>query len=272
MALIRKLVGVRTNNSALPILERDPIIDVGTLSLLDFVSRFSYPGTAPGPSGAAVKDLVRSAPDATLLSAIPYDGKAFAFTGNTTTVESIQLGTSWRLPAGCTHFAFGQWVVLDTAGFVRSGTATVSHSLGGYRSTAGQYQWGVTETVVYTSGAGVPSGITARANNILVQVPLAGLVDGALHQLVVEYEVIGGNHLVRAYVDKVLVATGPTAAYPGSILQPEGTGSVLGSVASGAVGSHKGKTFRAWMQRLDIGGRSLTDLMAVDYLNRSRFL
>jgi hypothetical protein len=271
MALIRRLVGVHTNNPDLPVLQRDPIIDAGTLGVLDFASGWAYSAGNPGPVGARIRDLVRGAPDAVLQTQQAHDGKGFAFLGSTAAMESIALGGNWIVPADCKGFAVGIWSTIDPGGYVRAGTATVSHSLAGVRSAAGQYQWGVTLTVAYSNSAGAVTVLTARGNN--TQAIYSTPPDGALHQYVTEYEVLNGgaSHRVNIYIDGVKVVAGTTGTFPGTILQP-GTVPVLGAVPAGSVGAHKGRTYRAWMQRLDVGGRTLAEIMAIDAANRARFV
>jgi hypothetical protein len=260
MALIRQLVGVQTGDLTLPLLQRDAMIDERTAGLVDFASRWAYSGANPGLVGAHVKDLVRGGADAVLQDQLAYNGKGFTFLASGAGALEISLGINWRLPANVTHFAFGIWVDLAATGYGSSGTSDVGYSIAGmYRATAPTgYQWLL--NLFAARPAGTLKTLQFIANGRSVSAPFT---EAGLRYIVGEYEVVGANHLSRLYIDRTLVATSSLTAQ--SYVQPDVTDIPQIGRISPFGASHQGPVYRAWLQRLDTPGRTLGEIMQLDW-------
>jgi len=258
MPLIKQLVGLRTNDESLPILQRDAIIDSRTVGVIDAASRFAFPRT-PGlvETGAAVKDLVRGAADSKLLDPITYDGKGFDFN---IAKQRISL-TGWKVPS-VSHFAIGVWFKPDLSGYgANAGLMSYRHVAAGGSSN---YQWNIN----FLMSSGSLATIVAILNGRSVSFSLP---TSALHQVVFEYEVVGTNHVVRGYLNGELKATSPETAQA-YVLPDASDIPILGYGSASFVATVGGPVYRAWLQRLNEPGRSLAEIIALDYeRNYARF-
>lgn len=259
MPLVKMLSGVRTNNANLPLLQRDAMIDARTVGLFDAASRFAFAqGAGAVGMGATVKDLVRGAADATVLDPIIHDGKGFDFD---IAKQRISL-PGWKVP-NVSHFAIGVWFKPDLGGYSNAaGLMSYRHIAAGGSSN---YQWNISFLVTSGSIATVVGILNGRSVSFTLNT-------SQLHQVVFEYEVIGANHVVRAYLNGELKATSPESAQ--AYVLPDATDvPTLGYGSTSFLATMGGPVYRAWLQRLDTAGKSLADIMALDHSrNHPRFV
>lgn len=259
MPLIKQLVGVRTNDTSLPILQRDAIIDARTVGLFDAASKFAFSHEAGlVVAGSAVKDLVRNAPNMTLLDPINYDGKGFDFD---IAKQRIALN-NWKVP-NVPHFALGVWFKPDLSGYAASaGVMSYRHIAAGGSSN---YQWSINFLAVSGSIATILGILNGRSVSFTLNT-------SELHQVVFEYEVVEANHIVRAYVDGKLKAVSAETAQA-YVLPDASDLPTLGYGSTSFTSTIGGPIYRAWLQRLDTAGKSIADIVALDYArNRARFV
>ncbi|MDV7209881.1 hypothetical protein [Azotobacter beijerinckii] len=263
MPLIQRLVGVRTNDASLPILQRDAIIDDRTVGLIDAASKYAYSGEAGAvPVNSIIRDLVRGGSDSVVQNPLAYDGKSFAFDAN---LDRIDLGANWKVPS-VTHFAVGIWLNTELTGYT-TGAITAS-GIATYRTsgTPAGYQWSIYQN---TNADGTMRNISFVGNSCQpVAITYTG---GSLVQMVFEYISSGGLHYAKAYLNGVLVATGATEATE-FILPLVSDVPKIGRNSAGFQDTLRGEVHRLWLQKLDTEGRSLNDIIALDYArNLPRF-
>lgn len=264
MPLIRQLVGVRANDSSLPTLQRDAIIDSRTVGLFDALSKYAYPtGAGSAPAGAPIKDLVRGAPDSVVgASPITHDGLGFYFN---MAQQAINLGANWKVP-NVNHFAFCVWLKVIPGPYVVTPLAIM-----GYKDSANnRYQYGM--FINTNTGTGNMSALLFQANGGTTQVN--GNLQDAVHQVVFEYDNSTGTPVFKIYIDGVLVTpntSSPGTTYP--VLPGVNDKPILGQYTGASLaGTFKGTIYRAWLQRLDTPGEALASIVATDYANnRPRF-
>lgn len=257
MGVFSQLVGYHANDPSIPFLPRDAIIDARTAGLVDLGSRWAID---PTPRTLVLdelfKDLVRGGLDANVRTGIPFTGNALQLQGAS---QLVRLGANWKVPS-VPHFAVGFWIDLTKTGY-----DTTVMVLGGYKDqAANQYQW----HFAAQASAGTMTNLLFIANgkSLLATAPAAGL-----HQIVGEYEVVGTDHLVRIYIDTVLVATSTVSAQS-YVLPVAGNNPGIGLYTPSYAETFIADVHRAWLQRLDTAGKSLAEIMALDYQrNLSRF-
>ncbi|PZO78426.1 MAG: hypothetical protein DI629_12045 [Mesorhizobium amorphae] len=273
--IVEQLAGFRTNDPTLPRLHYDAMVDERTFGMLDFADLTSHPGTNPLEIGAQIRDMFLDGLPASPTTTVPFDGRGVVLDGATVNnnAKVIRLGNNWKLPASVRRFMLLFWARIRLTGYPQSGSGSGNFNALEHRqsSPSSIYGHALRSRVDRAAGTLTDLNYIANGRTVAMTVP-----DENLHQFAFEYQAVdGGQHALRAYRDKVLIATGSagafTAPYP---TLDAAVPAVLGYNANdaGSLGSLRGTVYRIALQGFDGAGLTVAEYLAADWdENNARF-
>lgn len=264
----RKIAGFTSGRTDLPILQRDALIDAGTVGLFDFAHGWGFPRMAsPVAAGENLVNYVRGGAVAAngpverpwaITSGISVNGGS----GST----KVNLPASWQFPANMSRMAVGFFAKISTSNINNAGNAQVI----GCRSASGN-QWGLFLNYANNAYTGVAVlTFNGSAFNMTGVIP----TDGLVHHYVPEFIATGTQYSVRLWIDGVLVYSSAAQSYGGSIVQP-GAVPAIGYFYNNASSTVAAgfSISRIWLQDLSaVGSKTLAAMIAQDRAeNAARF-
>jgi hypothetical protein len=271
----RILPGFSSGRTDLPKVQRDALIDDGTLGLFDFNHGWGYAAMAtPVAASAPFRNYVRGGAD------IANNGTAKTWTSgkvNFTTRAMnnlIALPNTWRLPTTATHFAIG-----FIASVAMTGPALGSGTLNGeifgcWGATGRQYAM----YTAYDGATGAVSAVFVTMNGIPFNVTTGFPTDGAKHHFAIEYNLLTASTWnMVLYVDGVITYTSATqTGSNGTFIDGGANVPAIGTYYVTGTNSYTTALFsigRIWLQDLSAAGsKTLAAMIAQDITaNSNRF-
>jgi hypothetical protein len=275
--MYRKVTGLRTGRTDLPVIQRDAIIDAGTVAVFDFCHGWGYPEmVSPVAGGKSLQNYVRGgAPAVNGAADKTWSVNSGIRIPNGDSTQKVSLPAAMVIPANYTHFALGFFAKIDAVPTTGNGTRT-AQVIGCRGATAGS-QYGFNLQI--TSGGITNVQITLNGKNFSpAPADISYPNDGLMHHYVMEYVETGPTTMVaQLYIDGVLVyVSAGQAVTSGSFVQPDsGTLPAFGryAPASGTVSAMGVMMARVWLQNLAMAGsKTITQMIAQDRAqNASRF-
>jgi hypothetical protein len=260
-----------------PLLYPDAIMDVGTLSVIDFLDTYTWPNevfVTPVSTTADYKQFDASGaefegPPVRFDYPFGVNGGAISFTG--TKGRNVILPDCWKLDTGMKHFAMGFWLQMNST--IPNG---FNNLIAGFISDAGVTQWAIgpignSSNVVVNLNPFFRRGGVAWDMSFISTLNIAGdIFNNAVNQLVFEYEesADGVTFVMRFYLDGRLLATsGVLQTSAGNPFLPKATAgkAKIGCPAGYSGGTFTGSFRRAWFQDLTISKRDMIEMVKLDW-------
>jgi hypothetical protein len=269
MPAIIEQVGISTGRTDVGILYRDQLIDPGCISLLDFNHKWGYAAMAtPVAANTNMRNYRRSGNVAIVAGTPAWSGGMLIISGAAT---QVALGTEWKLPSTCSHFAIGGFMKVPLSGFTINGTGTTYASLFGWSQTNGSNtQYGL--RALYDKATGLANNIYLSMNGVVVDIKSVIPTDGLVHHYAFEmYANTSNTFQIKVYIDGILVYTSTAQTWSGSLVVPSSSAPYIGAYGNNT--DAKGAVGRLWLWDLTVAGsKTITDLIIADITqNPSRF-
>lgn len=263
----RILPGFSSGRTDIPPVQRDALIDAGTIGLFDFGHGWGYPAmTSPVAAAAPFKNYVRGKAD------IANDGTAKTWTGGRLAFtqrlvsSAVPLPLDWRLPTSTTHFALGFFARFPTTG-PALGSGTLDSEVVGCWGNAGR-QYALFLKFDGSNGNFVSAHMTMNGSafNVTAGFP----TDGLSHHFAMEYTLLTPTTWnARLYVDGVLTYTSVTVTGASGLLVDGGANvPAIGTFYVTNTNSYTSAIFsigRIWLQDLAVAGsKTLAAMIAQD--------
>ncbi|GAM00574.1 hypothetical protein [Sphingomonas parapaucimobilis] len=258
--IFRRLVGYSSGRTDLPKLQRDSVVDDGTIGLFDFGHGWGYLAqVGPVAAGAQLRNYDRDGGIAVADAAIPWSGGMVKFDG---LGQSITLPAEWKLPPSTTDFAISMTGRIPRSGYPSGGTGQKSTQILGCAS-GGVIQYSF--LVLYDAATGQLSGLQLGLNNEGPVVPAALFPDdAAAHHYALRWRATSATaSMIEFYIDGALRFTA-AVGYAGALSQPDRPAK-LGQYWNFVPDAMRGAIGRVMLQRLDVAGsKPIGELIAAD--------
>ncbi|NKJ43184.1 hypothetical protein [Novosphingobium sp. SG720] len=269
----RQYAELHTNNPAYKVLQRDKIIDEGTIGLFDFGYKWGYAArVSPVVGGTSFANFVKGgAPAVNGPLAKAWAGNQIAFPMGHASAN-VALPAAWKMPAGASHFAIGFLGKVATSGYPTGAAGTQNALILGCRAGGNaQYQF----YFQYDKTTGAMTRAFLGFNLQLFDITAFMPTDGLEHHFAIEFEVItASTWQARFWVDNAIKYTSPPQAWSGALNQAGAAVPAIGAYYQAS--TYETAAFsigRIWLQDPTIAGaKSIAAMNAADFArNFARF-
>jgi len=258
--IFRRLVGYSSGRTDLPKLQRDSVVDDGTVGLFDFGHGWGYLAqVGPVAAGAQLRNYVRSGGIAVADTVIPWSTGMVKFDA---IGQSVTLPAEWKLPPSTKDFAISMTGRIPRSGYPGGGNGQKSVQILGCAS-GGVIQYSF--LVLYDAATGQLTGLQLGLNNEGPVVPSAIFPDDAVaHHFAMRWRATSAAaSIIEFYIDGALRFTA-AVGYAGALSQPERPAK-LGQYWTYIPDAMRGSIGRVLLQRLDVpGSKPIGEFIAAD--------
>jgi len=262
MSTFFRSVGSNFSNPLIPKLEKDSMINNGTLYVFDFKNNNSFPLQANAPAGTPIINLVTGGINGSVTSGssvLNFENGGLMFPGNSASVIGFPSDNDFNLSALNPNFYMTIWVKVKSTDF---STSPFTRIIGRYsiNSNADLFQF-----AIESGAAGVRPRAIVSTESAAVQVTdAADITKDVVVQLGLSYE----GTTVKKYINGGVVATFPLAR--GTRLGNPTTGTAKSFLIGGS--SWKGVIYRTVLENTTVSGKSCDAQVLADYTkNNTRF-
>ncbi|NKC33508.1 hypothetical protein [Falsiroseomonas selenitidurans] len=253
-ALLTQYLGL-TLASSTEKLYADPIIDARTRGMIVPSAPGVFSAANPVPTDTELPDLVEGVdPHVFKNSTITFDGTKL---GLVSVQNRIQLGDNWKIPDTTRHLAIGYWFRLTTLTAPANPLVLAGH----VQASPAQSIWRFGCSISSSSIVGLTAVMNGASQAFTGVTP-----DTELHRLVAEIEILDDEEqIVRTYYDEDLVGESSAAAFSAWTEGAADDYPFIGHIPPTFGSAARHEFYAAWMQDLSGSGRTLAEIMALDW-------